>query len=98
MTTPRPAARPPARPPIRAPRLTPEQKARISAALEALIGKLRRAFARVAAAARLAAETLRAAVDHLKTLTRSLPAPRADRPAWATPYGPAPRPSAWRHA
>lgn len=97
MTTPRPAARPPARPAIRIPRFTPQQKARISATLEALLGKLRRAFARMAALARHAADTLREAAAHMKDMARSLPAPHRDRPAWATPYGPAPRTSAWRH-
>ena len=93
-----PAARPPGRPAIRMPRLTPEHKARIGRALEALLGKLREAFARMAAIARDTGAALREAFAHMRDLARSLPAPTPDRPAWATPYGPAPRRAAWRHA
>lgn len=86
MTT-RPAARPPARPRMTMPRFTPEQKARIHAAVEAIVKRIREALTPLFRAVREAARALAEAARTLAAAHR----PRPDRPAWASPYGPAPR-------
>jgi hypothetical protein len=69
----RPAARPPARPRVQVPRFTPEQKARLHAAIDAIL------------------KHVRAAARALQRYAALLNGRRPDRPAWASPYGPAPR-------
>lgn len=88
MNNTRPAARPAARPRITMPRFTPEQKARVRAAVEALLKRFRAACAAVARAFKAATDALRAAVQAMRQYTHTR---HRDRPAWATPYGPAPR-------
>lgn len=86
MTTPRPAVRVP-----QIPRLTPAQRETIGAAISAAMRRIRELFDLLRQVARAWAETLRAATAHARTLADTLNARRADRPAWASPYGPAPR-------
>lgn len=90
----RPAARPAARPRITLPRPTQEQRARIHAALEALLKRIRDAL-------RPLAQALREAAAAMARATAALARPpgrpaRPDRPAWASSYGPAPRHRSYR--
>ncbi|MFF9265874.1 hypothetical protein [Streptomyces longwoodensis] len=88
----RPAARPTGRPRITVPKLTPEQGERIRAVISALLKRVRDAFRTLARLAREAADAIGRAAASVTQLASTLRAARRDRPAWASPYGPAPRP------
>lgn len=84
--------RPPARPPaVRMPRFTPEQRARIGRAIDAMLKRIREALRPVIRAVRDAAQAIAQAAASFHRYADTVNGRRPDRPAWASPYGPAPR-------
>lgn len=84
--------RPPARPPaVRMPRFTPEQRKRIGDAIDALLKRIREALRPLAQLMRDTAAAIAEAAKSVRQYADTVNRRRPDRPAWASPYGPAPR-------
>jgi acyl-CoA reductase-like NAD-dependent aldehyde dehydrogenase len=73
------------------PRFTPEQKARISKAIEAILRRIREALRPLAQLVRETAKAIAQAAASVNRFNDVIRAAHRDRPAWASPYGPAPR-------
>jgi len=88
-----PPGRPPARPPVvRMPKFTPEQRERIGAAIDALLKRIREALRPLVQLVRQTGEAIADAAAAVRQYADTVNRRRPDRPAWASPYGPAPRP------